>query len=386
MLNPSFQTTPAPPNAFLREVLFFGFLLIAGGLLAYYDHQMELGTILLEYVHATVLTILFAACVMAQIRYPEVTRFGWSQIFLGLLLLTIAGWTDILDNYDVTLLGIPFGHSWQQAFIEKILGYTVGISLIAVGFSRWIPWMVKTRRRVETLNRELTYLITSFDERVEAERLSISRELHDDVAQQLTFMTFQTQILETQLNQPKELKKSLQKFSADASETLKTVRRISQNLRPESLFSLGFKDALQQFIGKQRVQAPAFTITYAEAPHTNGITKRRLEEYFNEERLLHVFRLVQESIRNAIKHSGGSDIQIIFNETNSQYSFTIIDNGDGLPWDEAPNNDILVEQGHLGVAGMRERAEALNGSYTLKNRYNNKQQVIGSQVEVVLPK
>lgn len=364
------------------EITFFTVLLIAGGLLAYLDHQWQMGTILLEYVHAVVLSIVFISCIVAQIKFPEIKRFGWSQIFVGILLLMIASWTDILDNFDITILGIPFGHSWQQAYIEKILGYTVGVSLIAVGFSRWIPWMVQTRRRVEILNRELTSLITNFDERVESERLDISRELHDDVAQQLTYLTFQTQILETQANDPEALKPALQKFSTEVSDTLKTVRRISQNLRPESLFALGFHDAMRQFIEKQHVQAPAFSIQYT----TSNSDKTRLEDHFDEENLLHVFRLVQESIRNAIKHSQGHHIDVQFKENEQDFTFSILDDGQGLKWEQAPDNDKLVEQGHLGIAGMRERAAALEGTYTIENRYNDNQQTLGSIVTIRIPR
>lgn len=370
----------------VAEVVFFAILLIAGGLLAYLDHQWQMGTILLEYVHAAIITLVFISCVVAQLKFPEIKRYGWSQIFVGILLLMIAAWADILDNFDVTILGIPFGHSWQQAYIEKIMGYTVGVSLIAVGFSRWIPWMIETRRRVEVLNRELTSLITNFDERVESERLTISRELHDDVAQQLTYLTFQTQILETKANDSDALKPALQQFGSEVSETLKTVRRISQNLRPESLFALGFHDALRQFIDKQRVQAPAYTITYTLVPIAEGVEARRLEEHFDEENLLHVFRLVQESVRNAIKHSQGHYIDAMFREEDDAFVFTVSDDGQGLKWATAPGNDELVEQGHLGIAGMRERAAALNGTYTIENRYNERHQILGSIVTIRIPK
>lgn len=350
-----------------------------GSGLAVLDVKLGLQTALLEAVHALVLSLLFVIGLIAHNRYPNIRQFGWYDILFGIGLLALGSWVDILDQVDVVILGIPMGHTWQQAFLEKILGYTVGVGFIAVGFYQWLPWMIRTRESVTQLNTQLTDTLTQLDERVEAERLAISRDLHDDVAQRLTALGFATQLCEASLNklhlageqQPAvtDLTTKLATIRQDTSECLKTIRQVCRNLRPDQLDVIGLPSAIQNYVTEQQSRHPAITF------HTAiDVDIERQLANLSDNALLHLYRLIQESIRNAIKHSGGNYISLVIKTTEpSVLIATITDNGHGVAWSGdtpatgAPSNAALVQAGHLGVAGLRERAEAIHGEYRLGN-------------------
>lgn len=383
-----------PVNVLAKDTLLLILLLLGGAVLAYVDHQLGLHTILVETIHALVVTAILIFCWRCQQKYPEIQRYGWNKIVWGVAFLMIGSWIDILDDpptlHLLNLGGVPFGRSWEQAFLKKILGYTAGIGMIAAGFFQWIPWMIEARLKVERLNQTLSQtnkhmslLLMNLDERVESERLRISRELHDDVAQQLTSLTIQMQLCEKSLTQaPETTRESLVKLRGDVSDALKSVRHISQNLRPESLYSLGLIPALDQFIDKLKEDSPeglSFNIQ-VNNHHTDDDPCDSFESRFSDRELLHVFRLIQEGVRNAVKHSEARHIQITLSEFPDHCIIDVDDNGKGLPWKALPQDDTLVQQGHLGVAGMHERASEIDAKLSLITRPD----FDGTRLEIVI--
>jgi signal transduction histidine kinase len=266
----------------------------------------------------------------------------------------------------------------------------VGIGLFAFGFFRWIPWMINTRLDIHRLNlklsstnRNLNRALMSLDDHVESARLHISRELHDDVAQQLTFVKIQLQLCRKELESGDEARmesarQKLNEIGTTVSDTLKSVRQISGDLRPESLFSIGLIPALEQFTEKMQQQYPDTRIHLACLPLEPATTHTRIEKIANDQHLLHLFRIIQEGTRNALKHADAEQIDILLKETqvpneetgqpDTKLLIRIEDNGKGLPWKEIPSDDILIEQGHLGIVGLKERVKAICGAFSLFNR------------------
>lgn len=394
MSNP---TVPMPEkHVMVPVVLFF----LMGGSLAYIDSQLSLNTLLLESIHALVVSTIFVFCLYYGRKYPQIRQFGWYSIIWGMGLLMIGTWIDILDDPPQVCaygqVSFPFGPSWQKAFLKKTLGYTIGIGLFAYGFFQWIPWMIKTRLdiqklnvRLSTTNRNLNQALMSLDEHVESERVNISRELHDDVAQQLTFVNVQLQLYRKELVSLLETGGStaletaqgkLTEISANVSEALKSVRQISGNLRPESLYSLGLIPALEHFIDKIQPQAGDTEVSFRFIPLNGYSNATRLEKLATDQQLLHLFRIIQEGVRNALKHAKASQIIVTVQEEDfpiqtseapgSQLIIRIEDNGKGLPWPEIPSDEILIQQGHLGIVGLKERVKALTGTFRLTNHPN----------------
>jgi signal transduction histidine kinase len=400
----------------IQTPLLLGILMILGAILAFWDDYFQLDTVLLELVYTSVVLWILFLCLKAQRQYPEIRQFGWPMIVSGLCFFLVGSILDIFDDHPTGYwlfefpkqFGIYFDRSWE-AYLEKVMGNTVGLGLIAFGLFQWIPWMIEARKKVERLNQTLSHtnkqlsrILMSLDEHIESERLKISRELHDDVAQQITFLKLQVQICQKELGKSQQIgalaslgdnlgdklepiKARLETISQEISETLKSVRQMSHELRPESLYALGLIPAMERFLEKMRIQFPETDLGLTLMPSIKGhddvvdeamkaatdeAVLRSTENYLNERELLHLYRLLQEGVRNALKHSGGSQIQVRFLAHPEAFLFQVVDNGKGLPWNTIPKDDILIQEGHLGVVGMQERVKEMEGEFRLYSQGN----------------
>jgi signal transduction histidine kinase len=360
--------------------------LLVGCVLAYIDRHLMLNTLLLESVHALVVTAIFLSCLVFERKHPHIRQFGWHSIVAGIALLMIGTWIDIIDDPPLfgAYNGFRFfmGPSWESAFLKTTLGYTAGIGMFAYGFFQWIPWMIRARLDVQKLNhrlsmnnQQLNRTLMSLDEHIESHQVAISRELHDDVAQQLTFINVQIQLCRKHIDsgdpeRAQTARLKLEKIATHVSETLKSVRQISGDLRPESLFSLGLIPALEQFIEKLQHQFPDTEVMLDFKPVDPKATHTLLEKQTTDQERLHLFRIIQEGVRNAIKHGNPKTVNIlleeVMDETNTpQLRIRIEDNGKGLPWKDVPPDEVLIQQGHLGIVGLKERVRELMGTFKL---------------------
>jgi signal transduction histidine kinase len=408
-----FEPPPLPDRPFPLPVIVF---LLVVAMLAFIDRYLGLNTMILECVHALVVSAILLSCLVFERRHPHVRQFGWPSIVWGIGLLMFGTWVDILD--DPPLIGgvygrlqFPFGPSWGWAVLKTTVGYSIGIGLFAYGFFQWLPWMVRTRlemqklnKRLSLTNRRLNQAMISLDEHIESERLAISRELHDDVAQQLTFVNVQIQLCRKELDsvqaaygQPENLssgenqgissgclekaQQQLDDVATNVSEALKSVRQISGELRPESMFSLGLLPALEQFFEKLHHRTPSTDILLTFEPINPDATQTHFEKKAGDAKLLHLFRIIQEGVRNAIRHASPTEV-IVRLEEKRYWDFAgplpetppvhlhifIEDNGPGLPWPVLPPDELLIEQGHLGIVGLKERVRELGGTFNLSAR------------------
>jgi signal transduction histidine kinase len=380
-------------NWYNKDIIVFPVVILLALLITTLDRQLHFGTILIQSVHAVVATITLVLCIVTQIRHPEVRHFGWNKIVWGVAAITFGTYIDILDDTPTfALFQITdeiCGRCLVQNFLKKIIGYTAGLGLLALGFSQWVPWMLENQEKVKQLNlklsqanREINGVLMSLDDHIESERLVISRELHDNVAQQLIFLGMQLQMCRREISKdPQKVEAQLETIFGELAETHKSLRQVSRDLRPESLYTLGLVGALEQFIDKLRQQDPGIRINLHDQLQPEAFQRIRLESRLNDRDLLHLYRVLQEGIRNAIKHSKANQIDVYIEESSGQFRFKIEDDGQGLPWTEIPAEDELVHHGHLGIIGVRERVKEFSGSFILANRPSS-----GTCMEILLEK
>jgi two-component system, NarL family, sensor histidine kinase DegS len=190
-----------------------------------------------------------------------------------------------------------------------------------------------------------------------------------------------------------QAKSQLEGIANSVSEALKSVRQISGDLRPESLYSLGLLPALEQFFEKLYNQVPETDILLIFEPLNPDATHTIFEKKAGDVKLIHLFRIIQEGVRNALKHASATEIIVRIQERRHQdeampasekltvrLHVRIEDNGVGLPWPVLPPDDLLIEQGHLGIVGLKERVRELGGSFSLTERQDRP----GACLEIIL--
>ena len=184
----------------------------------------------------------------------------------------------------------------------------------------------------------------------EEERIRISREVHDELGQALTGLKIDLSWLGSRL--PKHLDPLIDKtreMSAHIDETIKTVRRISTELRPGILDHLGLVAALEW-------QAHEFqTRTGIQCRVGNALDRTILDEDLNTV----FFRIFQEMLTNITRHAGATRVEVRLAEDNGRLILEVKDNGRGITPEQISNVKSI------GLAGMRERAALLGGQVTI---------------------
>ncbi|MBS0617227.1 MAG: PAS domain S-box protein, partial [Spirochaetes bacterium] len=192
----------------------------------------------------------------------------------------------------------------------------------------------------------------------ESERAEISSELHDTIGQSLVL---------TQLNLLKFLDAhdlrsaaNVEKLLSPVTESLDRVREISRRLSPVHLAKLGLELALEEMLGTAEAFS-AVKISFRLAAVAN---------FFPKDWNLHVFRIVQEAVTNALKHSAATEIHVAAERVDASLRITICDNGKGI---------AESAQGHgIGLLMMRERCENLHAVFTVEAA--NPGTIIGVQI------
>jgi len=203
----------------------------------------------------------------------------------------------------------------------------------------------------------------------EEERKHLSRELHDQVIQDLLGANYQIEEIEGDNAVTPTLKAELIDVREGVREMVADLRRICGDLRPPTIDSLGLGAALQSYT---RDWQDRTNINVTLDLDTNF---GRLPEAIE----LSVFRIVQEGLSNVRRHARASKVKISLTHTSPRnLMVTIADNGSGLA--EGFDLSILSTRGHYGLLGISERVALLGGNLRLQNQTEG-----GLQIQVEIP-
>lgn len=189
----------------------------------------------------------------------------------------------------------------------------------------------------------------------EEERRRVARDLHDETVQDLVGLVQRIELCRYALDRdPEAAKRRLDELHTLVASLVSDVRRLSHNLRPLALEDLGLTASLQMLCRELRRDMPAARV------HCEIVGS---EHRLTPELELTVFRTVQEALNNVRKHARtATQVTVTLFYEEWGILTTVEDNGPGF---EVPELAVLVREGHLGVAGMSERARLFAGELTL---------------------
>jgi signal transduction histidine kinase len=186
----------------------------------------------------------------------------------------------------------------------------------------------------------------------EEERQRLSHELHDGTLQDLIGLTQRVELCRNELDRdPLMARRRLDELHTLLGQTLDDVRRISNALRPPVLEDFGLQVALDSLCKDLQQEKPSLLCEYL----VNGIVQR-----LQPDLELAVYRVVQEALANIRKHAQDVTqvkVQLIFEP--GEIKASIENNGSPFIQQSLPT---LVRSGHLGLAGMVERARLFGGT------------------------
>jgi two-component system sensor histidine kinase UhpB len=187
----------------------------------------------------------------------------------------------------------------------------------------------------------------------EDERRAISRELHDDIGQTLGALTIGLHRL-TQ-NATGEQSSLVGGCLSAAQDALDKLRSLAMDLRPPQLDQLGLGDALEWLVERQRA-ATGLDIACRFAGLENRLPPS-LESA--------CYRITQEALNNATRHSKAKAVQIGVESDGRLLKLTIHD--DGIGFDEEAARQRVLKAGSMGLIGMDERAQLAGGRLKLRS-------------------
>jgi len=186
--------------------------------------------------------------------------------------------------------------------------------------------------------------------RIEQERALIARELHDELGQQVTAIkSVGLAIARRMEGVDAQAAHSARLVMQCADQIYDGMHRLIANLRPLALDQFGLQDALRDLLAQQQLQHPGLQIE-AELPDQ--------ELQLSDALATAVYRIVQEGLTNVLRHAQASRLDIRLQRLEGCLQLRLRDNGCGRVAQ-------FQTQGHFGLAGMRERAEALQGRFEL---------------------
>ena len=190
----------------------------------------------------------------------------------------------------------------------------------------------------------------------EEERRFLSRELHDELGQTLTALKLRLQLGERTTAPASNLTNPMIEPIALVDDLISRVRKISVDLRPPLLDEVGLVSALRVYLDSQ-AELSGLTIEL-QADEAGAGASSRLPSDLE----IACFRVVQESITNALRHAGGRRIKVRIVRSATAISLSVADDGRGF---DPGTLDEAAANGHLGVLGMRERVRARGGRFEL---------------------
>jgi signal transduction histidine kinase len=182
---------------------------------------------------------------------------------------------------------------------------------------------------------------------------SVSRELHDEFGQILTAVGAMLARAERKgLAPDSPLRTELTEVRQITHATLEKMRSLSQMLHPSVIDDYGLVKGVQWYVGVFEKQTGIETTCIVE-----GVAER-----ITGQRATHCFRIVQEALNNAAKHSGAKRAEVEMRFGADSLTVTVMDFGKGLKSDELKADNKGSARRGLGLIAMRERASLLGGT------------------------
>jgi PAS domain S-box-containing protein len=224
---------------------------------------------------------------------------------------------------------------------------------------------IKAEERLQESYRQIRQLATHLQNIREEERTKIAREIHDELGQQLTGLKMYVSWLNKKMiPQEIEIKEKFQNTMELIEDTIKTVRKISTELRPSMLDDLGLLAAMEwqsnEFEKRSGITTSFIDLTGNKPIETKFTTG--------------LFRIFQESLTNVARHADAKKIITSLAFDDKQLQLTITDDGKGFVVDDIGSKKTL------GLFGMKERTMEMGGNYEIKSEPG-----LGTTVFITIP-
>lgn len=257
-------------------------------------------------------------------------------------------------------------HDRSQNLLRRLLAMYAGTTVLLLAFSWYWAHASAVRRqqerqiaKSETRLRKLSSQLLAGQE---DERRRISRELHDNLGQQVTAISLDLQSA-ARHKDPVGAKQLVDRAIGETDGLLQSLHAIASHLRPSVLDDLGLLDAVESHLTEWSQRTKVEVVTHLD------LDARPCSREIGE----NAYRILQEALTNVARHAHASEVHVTMILDEAELRIRIEDDGRGFEPQQ-------LDGSRLGVLGMQERVELLGGTFELSAAPG-----AGTRIEVVIP-
>jgi len=260
--------------------------------------------------------------------------------------------SGVWNNEGATVTIVVHPYFYQTIWFRVLMALAIAI----------IIWWIY-RNRISQL-RKIAEAKTAFSrqliENQEAERKRIASELHDGLGQNLVVIKNRAMLGIKKGADRDRAEKEFGQIAESASQALDEVREITNNLRPQLLDRLGLTKAITAMLNN------VGDVVEVESAIDS------IDGIFSENEEICIYRILQESLNNVLKHSDAARVWVIIGRSEGSVSIRIRDNGSGF--------DPAAVKNGLGLVGLKERSQLLGGELRIDSAVGE-----GTEIDINLP-
>jgi signal transduction histidine kinase len=238
---------------------------------------------------------------------------------------------------------LPYPEHVHEPMAHVAISYVASLSLLAVAVGH-LSFRILRQSFYQSL-------LTEHLERArEEERARISRELHDELGQELTALNLALSLTQQRFQrEPQSIAANLTELTALVARTQSTTRNLVSELRPRMLDELGLGHAIE-WLMRQTEERTGVVCTLSSGDLST--LPSNLASV--------AFRIVQEALTNVARHAQAKNVSISIIANGNTLELAVSDDGIGMP--------RPVPRRGFGIIGIRERANALGGTISIESR------------------
>jgi PAS domain S-box-containing protein len=240
-----------------------------------------------------------------------------------------------------------------------------GLPKLILGVAQDITEQREAEDELKSSRQQLRHLLAHLQSVREDERTRISREIHDELGQSLTALKMDVSLLIRRFGRnQKELREKAQSMSKLIDMNIKTVKRISAELRPGLLDELGLTAALE-WQAEEFQERTGIKCELAISPEDITLDRNVSTT---------IFRVFQETLTNIVRHARAKNVSIDLREEGGQITLCVADDGKGI------TKSQVSSPKSIGLIGIRERVAFLGGDVNFAGEKDG-----GTTVTVTIP-
>jgi len=334
-------------------------------------------------IPASLLTAIGLVVQQRAFRRSGLIRFGRDALWAAITF----GWYGLFGQFFAKATPLfPSNVINQQTFAD-LFGFPIQLfrALMAVAAALFVirflrAFKVEADRKIadlqqarleESQQREIMRgeLFRRVVAAQEAERQRIARDLHDETGQALTAIGMGLRGLSGKLNaRNKDALNTLHTLETLTADSLQELQRLMTDLRPSHLDDLGLSAALRWYSTKLQEHSSLHIRVDIHGEECD----------LDDAMKITIFRIIQESLNNVIKHAQATNVNIHLHFEEKDVRISVFDNGVGFDRDQVQQR--RTNRPSLGLAGMEERAALLGGTVTVQSRPG-----YGTEIEARIP-